>query len=159
MKRGLSFGSMLITITAGLFGILTAISPMVICLGNSMSSSGAITHPEYFVSVIGGVMLILFGLVAIVLSIIGIFKKGKALAITNMVFQALLFIGALLALIGGLNCIKGFDTSDLMFYGLQLFAPFIALVLAYAGAFTLNLFNVLKMNKQQEQNNDAPAID
>lgn len=156
MKRDLSFGSLMMTITAGLIGILVSVSPMFWGLAESMSSSGTITHPEKLLSAIGGAMLVIFGLVAIILSIIGIFKKGKKLAIATMVFQGLLFVGAVLALVGGLNLVKGADPEELLITGLQLFAPFIALVLAFAGAFVLNLFNVLNMKKQDKV---EPAVE
>lgn len=149
MKRDLSFGSLLTTITAGLFGIFASISPAFWGFANSMNTNtGKITHPEFFVGVVGCALLVALGLVAIILSIIGIFKKGKGLAITTLVFQGLLFVGALLAFIGGINMSAGADPEEIIMIALQCFLPFVALILAYAGAFVLNLFNVLRMKKE-----------
>ena len=148
MKRDFSFGSLLTTITASLIAMFVSISPAFWSLANSMNARGEVAHPEFLIGAVGCVLLIVCGLVAIILSIIGIFKRGKGLAITTMVFQGLLFVGALLAFIGGLNLCAGIDPEELIIYGLQWVLPFVALILAYAGAFVLNLFNVLKMKKQ-----------
>ncbi len=148
MKRDLSFGSLLTTITASLIAMFVSISPAFWCLSSAMNGRGEIAHPEFLIGAVGCVLLIVCGLVAIILSIIGIFKRGKGLAIATMVFQGLLFVGALLAFIGGLSMCAGIEPEELLLVGFQCILPFVALILAYAGAFVLNLFNVLKMKKE-----------
>lgn len=148
MKRDLSFGSLMTTITASLVAFMVAVSPATLCLMNSVNGRGELIHPEYFVGALGCVLLIIFGLVAIILSVIGIFKKSRGLAIATMVFQALLVIGAILALVGGTNVIKALDQEEVILYGLQMVLPFVALLISYIGAFALNLVHVIKMKKQ-----------
>ena len=148
MKRDLSFGSFMTTITASLFALMVSISPAFLCFANSANGRGEITHPEFLVGAVGGALLIVLGLVTIILSIIGIFKKRRGLAITILVFQALLFVSSILAIAGGTNLVNSLDQEELVMFGLQAVLPFAALLLSYAGAFVLNLFNVIKMKKQ-----------
>jgi len=150
MKKDLSFGALLTTITACLFGFCVAISPAFWCLSGSMNmTTSKITNPTVFLGVVGCVLLIIFGLVALILSIIGIFKKGKGLAIATMVFQGLLLVGAILAFVGGINVMAGLEPEEILLYGLQCYAPFAALILVHAGAFVLKLFSVLNMKKEK----------
>lgn len=158
MKKDLSFGSLMTTITASLVAFMVAASPAALCLMNSVNSRGELTHPEYFIGAVGGVLLIIFGLVAIILSIIGIFKKSRGLAIATMVFQALLVIGAILAMVGGTNVIKALDPEEVILYGLQMVLPFVALLISYVGAFVLNLVHVIKMKKQPVEVKEVETV-
>ena len=150
MKKDLSFGALLTTITACLFGFCVTICPAIMEMGSAISAStGKITHPEYLIGAVGCVMLIIFGLVALILSIIGIFKKGKGLAIATMVFQGLLIVSAIFAFVGGLNMNASLEPEESIIMGMQWFVPFLPLILAHAGAFVLKLFSVLNMKKEK----------
>lgn len=149
MKRNLSFGSLFTTISAALVGFGISIYAAFMFLGSSMDSHGVITEPTLLLGTVGCVLLIIFGLVATILAIIGIFKKGKKLAIATMVFQGLLVLSALFAVIAGGKIVGGMQAEELIVYGSTLLLPFISLFIANGGAFVLNLFNVLNMNKEE----------
>lgn len=147
MKRNLSFGSLFTTICAALVGFGASFYAAFTFIGESMDRNGVITEPKFIIGAIGCGLLILFGLVATILAIISIFKKGKKLAIATMVFQGLLVIFAILAMVAGFEIINGTHGEGIIVYGSLFIASFISLFIAYAGAFVLNLFNVLNINK------------
>lgn len=148
MKRDLSFGSLLTTISAAVVGFGGTIYAAFFFLGLSMNSRGEISNPEMLIGTVGCVLLIVMGLVATILAIIGIFKKGKGLAIATLVFQAILIVSSILAMISGFKACAGLAAEELIVYGSTSVLPFVGLFIAHAGAFVLNLFNVLRMKKE-----------